>query len=150
VEPEMLLLRQILSSLPMPNIAVLMDRYFVTDFTKILASYHKDNGRPVITKIHDSQVHQKIGARILKSVPFPRIRSCNLLNVRSEFVRQFLIKLLHFIQNIEILILPKLENLHCMQPLVQNCQIVRSCWLNYSTYYAVITMLSSPQKIPYV
>jgi hypothetical protein len=124
VEAECVLLRQEISSLPLPVTSELINRYTIEDFTQIVALYDKNNGRPSVIRIWERQVHQKICESILKSVLFPCIPIWNLSNVKSENVEELLIKQIYFTPNTEILILPEVQQLNYMQLLVQNIQIL--------------------------
>jgi hypothetical protein len=96
----------------------------IEDFKEIIAFHYNNNGLPLIARICDRRVHQKICENILKSVLLPCIPICNLSNVNSEFVEELLIKLMYYTPNTEILILPEVKRLNYMQHLVQNILIL--------------------------
>jgi hypothetical protein len=124
VEAENVLLRQKLSSLPLPIISRLINRSIIEDFTQIIALYNTNSGLSSMIRIKDREAHQRICENILKSVLFPCISKCNLSNVKSEFVEELLIKLMYFTPNTKTLILPEVQHLNYMQRLVQNIQIL--------------------------
>jgi hypothetical protein len=124
VEAECVLLRQKLSSLPLPIASELINRYIFRDFTQIVARYNNDSGLSLFSRIWDRRVHQKMCENILKSVLLPCIPTCNLRNVKSEFVEELLLKLIYFTANTEILIVPEVQPLDYMLLLVQNIQIL--------------------------
>jgi hypothetical protein len=124
VEKECVLLRQIMASLPLPIVSMYINRYAIREFTNIIASYDYDNGRPLITRICDRQVHRDICLNILKTVIFPCISTCDVSEVESKFVQELLIELLYIIPNVEVLILPEAQSLNYMKLLVERIQLL--------------------------
>jgi hypothetical protein len=98
--------------------------YGVVEFTKIIASYHDDDGRSPITRSVDTEIHHDICANMFKAVLLPCMSECNIGITRSEFVQELLIKLLYVIPNIKALILPPAERPNYMKLFVERIQIL--------------------------
>jgi hypothetical protein len=124
VEAECVLLRQKISSLPLPINSELINRYIILNFTQIVASHHNNSGLPLSSIIMDREIHQKVCENILKSVLLPCVSTCNLSIVKSEFVEELLLKLIYLTPNTEVLIVLEVQSLDYMNLLVQNIQIL--------------------------
>jgi hypothetical protein len=99
-------------------------QYAVGEFTKLIASYHNDSGRSLISRIWDRQIHEDICANMMKAVMLPCMSRCNIGSTRSEFVQELLIKLLYAIPNVKALILPPVYHLNYMRLFVERIQIL--------------------------
>jgi hypothetical protein len=124
VEEECVLVRENLASLPVPFVSDVIVLYAVEEFTKLIAAYNNDSGRPLITRIFDRKIQEDICGKMLRAVLLPCMCRCNVGITNSAFVQELLIKSLYVIPNIKSLILPPVKRPSYMHLLVERIQIL--------------------------
>ncbi|XP_033607402.1 uncharacterized protein LOC111864639 isoform X2 [Cryptotermes secundus] len=124
VVEECILVRAQLASLPLILVTEYINGYGIGEFTKIIASYDCDNGRPRIARIFERRVHQDTCLNILKTVMFPCITTCDVSKMDSKFVQKLFINLLYVIPNVEVLILPRARHLNYTQLLLRRIMLL--------------------------
>jgi hypothetical protein len=123
VEEDCVLVRHVLTSLPMPLISELIIPYSVEQFIEIIAFYDIIDS-PHINSLDDRQIHHDICTNMMKAVLLPCLFKCSLDITKSNFVQELLVELLYVIPNIKVLILPQVYRPNYRQLLVERIQIL--------------------------